>query len=462
MDSTLNDRIRHLARYWPIVVLATLLAVGGAVWTTGQSATEYTGRSALIVSSQNRAPEQDAVLVQGYVDLFNDSSYQEQLRVVGSLPADTSFSARTAAAGPILFVEATAGDAETAAEAARIMAGTFRDDVNSVRDRGREGSLEELRQRLDEERSRPGIADNVALAQLQAQISELELDATNQIQDLQLNAGVSEDSPSLFRNVALGLLGGMVLGVLVALALDSVMRRISTTQDVRERLGIESLGVVPAGGSTSADRARQLAFHNLVNTLAAGEVRGLRTVALTSPTGGEVTGQVARQVARRWSRSGVRVVVIPQNVTSSTVAGAGAEAPGDGLRVLSVRDTTGESVPLSGKRLEALLQQLRGEADVVLFDLAPVTEDADAQIFCAAAQKTVLVLDRRRARQPDAAEAVRLLTQVDAHLLGAVVVDPRGDTSAPYPPAEEISWSAAVHNHHDLGRTPAPTPGMRP
>lgn len=207
MDSTLNDRIRHLARYWPIVVLATLLAVGGAVWTTGQSATEYTGRSALIVSSQNRAPEQDAVLVQGYVDLFNDSSYQEQLRVVGSLPADTSFSARTAAAGPILFVEATAGDAETAAEAARIMAGTFRDDVNSVRDRGREGSLEELRQRLDEERSRPGIADNVALAQLQAQISELELDATNQIQDLQLNAGVSEDSPSLFRNVALGLLG---------------------------------------------------------------------------------------------------------------------------------------------------------------------------------------------------------------------------------------------------------------
>ncbi len=50
-------------RYWWVVLVVTALAVAASLYATLGVSTTYTGRASLIVSSNGRSPDQDAVLV---------------------------------------------------------------------------------------------------------------------------------------------------------------------------------------------------------------------------------------------------------------------------------------------------------------------------------------------------------------------------------------------------------------
>ncbi len=83
----LQMHTRRVLRRWRLIVaLAVLGALAGGLWSMLARSASWTATSALTTQSQTRAPEQDAVLALGYVDYFNQESYQELLRSQTGIP----------------------------------------------------------------------------------------------------------------------------------------------------------------------------------------------------------------------------------------------------------------------------------------------------------------------------------------------------------------------------------------
>ena len=122
------DRIR---RRWALILVIGIVAAAGSLGASLLQGSTYTGRSALTIVSQDRAPEQDTVLAQGYADYFNQASSQQQLRQTAGIDSSVGLNARIAAASPIVYIEAVADSPEVASDAATKMAVALRDDVNS-------------------------------------------------------------------------------------------------------------------------------------------------------------------------------------------------------------------------------------------------------------------------------------------------------------------------------------------
>src|SRR3954453_17749498 len=117
-DGSLSSQVRRVRRYWWLVVAMTLAGGLAGFLSWSSTATTYTGRASLIMSSDNRAPDQDAVLVPGFAPDRTSGAPQAELGADGPLPAGTSVEALTSAGSPILLVDVTSarpGDARAAA-----------------------------------------------------------------------------------------------------------------------------------------------------------------------------------------------------------------------------------------------------------------------------------------------------------------------------------------------------------
>jgi len=76
---------------------------------------------------------------------------------------------------------------------------------------------------------------------------------------------------------------------------------------------------------------------------------------------------------------------------------------------------------LGSERMEAIIEELKKQADVVLFDSPPVLAVTDAAVLSTRVDGVLLVNDARRTRRAMARRAVEGLRQVDANLLGVVL-----------------------------------------
>ena len=139
------DRIR---RRWVLILVIGLVAGAGALGASLLQGSTYTGRAALTIVSQDRAPEQDTVLAQGYADYFNQPSSQEVLRQAAGVSSSVALNARIAAASPIVYIEATTTNADVAADASSKMAVALRNDVNQGLSGDSERQIEDLQRQL--------------------------------------------------------------------------------------------------------------------------------------------------------------------------------------------------------------------------------------------------------------------------------------------------------------------------
>jgi len=82
---------------------------------------------------------------------------------------------------------------------------------------------------------------------------------------------------------------------------------------------------------------------------------------------------------------------------------------------------------LGSERMRALVEELKNQADVVLFDTPAVLAAADAAVLSTRVDGVVLLYDAGRTKRAMARQAVERLRQVDANLLGVVLnrVSPR-------------------------------------
>lgn len=257
--------------------------------------------------------------------------------------------------------------------------------------------------------------------------------------------------PNLPVNAALGLLLGLAVGVGVAFAVHLLFDTISDAADVREKLRLSVLGVIPRDGEDRtlmealADRKSDVfeAYLSVRTALRYARPEGMpRSLLITSARPGEGKSSTAYAIASSMARAGSRVLLIDADLrkptfVSKTPDGAGfahllgtelniedlvEETQLEQLALLPVGRFSGSAGELLGSaRLRPLIHEAEAAYDLVVIDGPPVLGLADAPSLGAAAEATVFVIEAGQSRTGAVVEVLRRMKDAGATLLGAVV-----------------------------------------
>ncbi|SNT02522.1 Capsular polysaccharide biosynthesis protein [Geodermatophilus pulveris] len=447
--NTVGALLARLRRYWSVVLVVTAVAVLAALAVTATTPTTYVGRTSLIVSSNDRSPDQDAVLVQGYAVYFDDGAYQEQLLRDAQIPGDVPVSAESAAASPILVISATTSDPDTAQSYAIRVAKAFMDDINRVRAQSQAQQLVTLQDQLDTALGSNSPTAQAVVAGLQDRIEQIQDDQVNVLQELQAQGGVSAQSPSLFGNLLPALAGGLFLGLVAALFLASLSGRLHTGQDVADKVGLGTLVELPRTRARREQRLGQLA------NITRARLGGSRVVAVAQPEEGSAASLVACELAREWARQGFRTVLVDTGGESAIVDQSAVpqvrpgRLPGLSLLPLALRSTEdAEGLPVS--EVGELLHHEALAGQYVVMAAPAAVQCALAQAMCQTADQTILVVDTEVTRVAAAREAVAVLRQMGATLMGAVVaaVSEEADAEVDRPTSPEPDGRSPESREH--------------
>jgi polysaccharide biosynthesis transport protein len=437
-------RMEQIRQGWWVVAVVAALGVLVAAASSLPTHPTYVGKSSLVLSA--RTPDQDAIIALGYVTLFNDPATIARVRATSKtkIPEDVTFEARMAAASPILTIEATADDPKVAQDAALHMAAAFSDDVNAVQQAGIDGHVAELERQLStiSPLARDG-STNPYYATLRERIDTVRSIDTNQLLGLQPRAGVTANRPSIVLNLVLGAVGGLVLGILAALGSAVLSTRLTNAADLRDKTGVEPLVEVPAAGSVERDRLRQDRLRTLANLVSLEDLPKPTVIALTDSRGGREARGVAEALAELSAQQGGRTVLIyADNDASQPAGGAGfndalahsglvhemlIDGDVESLNILPAGSTLADRYSLmTRERIAAVFDELRTDADTIIVAAPSIADTTDAQLVCAAADATILVITRRSSRAGDVTSATEALAKAHAVPWGAVLIDRPG------------------------------------
>jgi capsular polysaccharide biosynthesis protein len=441
LNLAFQRRMNQIRQRWWVVLVVAVFAVLMAALSSLLAHPTYTGKSALVLTSLGRAPEQDALMVTGYSTLFNDPATILRLRATKKIPEDVTFEARTAAASPILIIEATADDPKVAQDAAQDIAEAFREDINSVRQTGNEGGIADLERQLKE--LNPFAADgstNPYYTSLQERIDNARSDTTNQLQTLQLRAGVTKSAPNIVFNLVLGAVGGLLLGTLTALGLAALSTRLTNSADLRDKTGVEPLVEVPNSGSVELDRLREDRLRTLANIVSLEDLPKSTVITLTDSRGVRGARDLAEVLAKLSAQQGYRTVLVyADNDASQPADGAGfndaladsnlvryvlKDGDVESLKILPAGEVVADRYSrVTRERIVAVLDELRTGADTIVVAAPSIADTPETQLVCAAADLTILVVARGSSRAGDVTSAAEALAKAHAVLLGAVLID---------------------------------------
>ncbi|HEY1011794.1 MAG TPA: CpsD/CapB family tyrosine-protein kinase [Herpetosiphonaceae bacterium] len=182
--------------------------------------------------------------------------------------------------------------------------------------------------------------------------------------------------------------------------------------------------------------------------------RQLRTLLVTSAAAGEGKSDAIANLAVTMAQAELRVILVDCDLRRPalhTIFGAPNErglttlmldettAPAfhateiEGLRLLPAGPLHERPADLLGsRRLEAVIERLKADADIVLFDAPPVITVTDAAVLATKVDGTLLVARAGKTRRDRAREAVQLLQKVNAHVIGVVLTNARVEKDTAY------------------------------
>jgi capsular polysaccharide biosynthesis protein len=263
--------------------------------------------------------------------------------------------------------------------------------------------------------------------------------------------------PKLVLNLGTGLAASVLAGLLLALLVDRADTRLRRAAEVTTRTGMPVLLDFRRGGPPDVASYQSAAgrdFGRLRNTLAsalAGDGGATdaqaRIVVMSGASAGQAAGLVTANLAASLDRFGVPVLVICADPRSWTLDALGVQ-PGPGLvevlrgelsldaAVTEVADRSRLVVLGPGgadatgvltqemreDRVRGLVAELRGRSGYVLFEAPPPDVAIDGQVMAGYADAVLVVVETKRTRTQELAEAFRRFEEVRARLVGAVVV----------------------------------------
>jgi capsular exopolysaccharide synthesis family protein len=274
---------------------------------------------------------------------------------------------------------------------------------------------------------------------------------------------------------ALGLIGGGLIGMVIALLRENLDRTFRTARQVEEATNLPVLGVLPpsdrlffGGARAAAQRSSPfgLAIGNVLERLVfAPEAQGRKVLMLTSATPQEGKSRIAVALARLAARHGIRAIVLDcdwrQPALNRYFSGPAMPGLGDLLAGVATPDEVVYRDPVTGAhaifagdisrlsssaerfdRLRLLQATLARHYDLVIVDTPPVLAGPDALALARMVEEVAFVVRWGVVSRDVAVDAIRKLAFSGATLGGVILsqVDPKryrrygmGDVVYPYP-----------------------------
>jgi polysaccharide biosynthesis transport protein len=306
-------------------------------------------------------------------------------------------------------------------------------------------------------------------------------------------------SPSKKIAVAGSLLGGLGLGMLMAVFAELKDKSFHSRQEIQSRLGLAVFTEVPHFKAAGEAERRavdadlrldpMLCTHFQRRSLQAEAFRSLRTtvlvnhrsaacrvIQLTSPSPGDGKSTIAANLAVSLAQLGRRVLLVDADIrqprqhqifgiTADQGLGAIAASPQavagslyatevDGLSLLPVGPDNVELAEFfASKSFEDLLSSLRARFEYVLIDSEPLLAASDPCVIAAQADGVLLVLRANHDSRWRADRAKELLETIGVRPLGVVVNGIGGPGSRGYTGGlSDYEHASGGHNRERAGR----------
>lgn len=260
-------------------------------------------------------------------------------------------------------------------------------------------------------------------------------------------------SPNLTRNLALALVGGLMLGVMGALGIEYLDDTFKSPEDIETALALPVLGIVPkpkAGRSIEEELAdlrsgMSEAYRSVRTTLQFTTADGMpRNLVVTSARPAEGKSTTSLSIGRQFAQLGLNVLVVdadlrnpslhkrlgyPNDVGLSTFL-TGATTPDKMIRTTQDANLyflpSGPLPPnpaelIAGPRMTSLLTLGAQHFDLIVIDSPPIMGLADAPLLSSIAQGTLLVVAAGETRRDVARVALKRLQFARANVFGGLL-----------------------------------------
>jgi len=489
---TLRDYLSVLFRRKWVVLLTVIVVAGSALAYSLLQTPVYQAHARVLIS-----PSQSA-FQSNYRTYIDPSSIQTEIEVLQAAPVREAVvkrlgnvpdaTATIVASTAVIDVSVQSSNAAQAATVATTYAEEY---INLRRQQSLDGLLglstilqkkiDDLKGQLDEANARAaeanaGRAPNAPVIRTPEQdslvsqkaaykdkLDQLSVDTSVQNGGAQLVSPAAVPGtpvkPTPKRNVALGVLLGLILGIGFAFLADQLDESIKDRDDLERIVGaLPVLGVIPKVTGWRNRSEPRLVSTAQPNSSAAEAYRTLRTairflgierpmhtIQITSPSAGEGKTTTTANLAVALTRAGHSATIVSCDLRrpriqaffglsedigftsvllgSAPLSTALIPVPDhDGLSVLpSGPLPPNPSELLSSGRAGEVLNALKTHSETVLIDCAPVLPVTDAVVFSARVDGTVLVITAGATTRKQLRRALTLLRQVDAPIVGVVL-----------------------------------------
>ena len=261
--------------------------------------------------------------------------------------------------------------------------------------------------------------------------------------------------PQPLLNLLLGVALGFLAGVAAAVGLEVVNDTIKTREDVRKKLDLSCVGIVPksAGKQGILEELKNPtspvseAYSALIAALRYSTEDGMpKVLSLTSAGPGEGKSSSAFAIAQTYARLGRRVLLIDSDLRKPAFK---TETDDVGLSHLLTTDepvadhllpTQHENLTLlpsgpvppnpadllSTGRLRKIVAEASDLFDLVLIDAPPTLGLADSPLLAAVAGNAIFIVEAGKTRTRAVIDALNRLETVGTHILGVVLTKASG------------------------------------
>ncbi|PLK27152.1 polysaccharide biosynthesis tyrosine autokinase [Novosphingobium sp. TH158] len=258
-------------------------------------------------------------------------------------------------------------------------------------------------------------------------------------------------SPRLPVNALIGLILGLTAGIALAFILHLLFDTVIDTNDVRSKLNLPVLGVIPMDTEDRtlqealADRKSDIseAYYSVRTALRFSQAKGVpKTLLITSTRPGEGKSSSAFAIASSMARLGTKVLLLDADLRKPTFVSSRSDGYGlahllgteeplsayiektqiENLELLPVGRFVGSAAELlSSNRLPVIISEAEQAYQMVVIDGPPVLGLTDAPLLGSVAEATAIVIESRLSRTSNVTEMVRRLNAAGAKIIGVIL-----------------------------------------
>lgn len=261
-------------------------------------------------------------------------------------------------------------------------------------------------------------------------------------------------TPVPARNMAMGLIAGILLGIAVALTREAGDRTVRTREKLEQLSGLPTLAELTGKRGGTPRFGSDPTFDDAVRGLRARLLRAMgpdaRRVLVAAPFGGEGTTSTALNLSLALAEIGEDVLLVEGDTRRHVIAGLLRVESGEGLgNALANPEIAAEAVkptaipklftlasrtarrdaPTASSFLpeviDRVLVSLSSRFDRIVVDGPPVLATADSSLLAGAVSATVLVVRANRTTVDELKDALAAFRAAGADIVGTVLTDAR-------------------------------------